>query len=122
MNYVIFDYSILKSRIIITLAGVHVCFSYFLADLFLRIDQELACLSVRMFMPMPMMNIRIMRMAMRQGFIGMQMRVRLGPIPGEIVLVLMVGVVQVRMGMRQGFVDMKMRVPLGDMQPQTERH
>lgn len=73
-------------------------------------------------MLMAMMNIWIMRMAMRQGFVGMQMRVRLGPVPGEIMLVLMMGVMHMRMGMRQCVVDMQMRVPLGDMQPQTERH
>ena len=75
-----------------------------------------------MFMLMAMMNIRIMRVAMGQRVVSVKMRVRLGAVPGEIVPVLMMGVVYMRMGVRQGFVDMKVCVPLGDMQPQTERH
>ena len=66
-------------------------------------------------MPVLMVNVRKMGMLMRQGFVAMQMLVRLCAIPSEIMLVLMVHVVNVPMRMRNRFVGMGMVMTFSQM-------
>lgn len=73
-------------------------------------------------MAMPMMDIRIMRMAMRDGLVAMRMAVRFAAVPICIVFVLMMRVVHMPMAMLQHFMRMLVRMPLGEMQPYAQGH
>ncbi len=55
-------------------------------------------------MTVAVMNIRIMRMAVHQRPVNMDMGMRFGAVPREIVRVPMMRIVRVRVPVRQGFV------------------
>lgn len=71
-------------------------------------------------MPMPMMQIGIMRVLVAQGLMPMPVRVRLRY--RTIVRVPMMRVVNVTVFMLQGFVLMFMLVPFGKVEPKTKAH
>lgn len=71
---------------------------------------------------MAVMHVRIVRMRMRHRSMTMVMGVRLGSIPFEIMLVLMMGVVAVAMVVLQRFMRVLVRMAFADMQPHAERH
>ena len=68
-------------------------------------------------MRVPVVNVRIMRMAVRQRLMPVWMRVRLaGRVVGTMV-VPVVHVVDVRMGVFQRLMGVRMCMALGEMQP-----
>src|SRR5690348_1309592 len=69
-----------------------------------------------------MMDVRIVLMAVAQGSVIVRMRVRLGSVPGEIVLVAVMLVVLVSMQMGQGMVLVRVPVTLREMQRYTGGH
>ena len=73
-------------------------------------------------MPVPMMDVWVMCVPVRDSRVQVWVRMRLNAIPRKIVHVLMVLVM--RMGVRvfNVFVGMLMFVPFGEMQPNTEPH
>jgi hypothetical protein len=73
-------------------------------------------------MRMPVMNIREMRVRMRDRRMGMLMGVRLVAIPREIVLVLVMRVVPMTMRVVQRGVRVRMLVTFADVQPDTQGH
>ena|SRR5438477_464651 len=73
-------------------------------------------------MTVPMMDIRIMRVAVYQGLVPMEVRVGLGDIPGKIVCVPMMLVMRVSMCVRERLVRMRVRVSFAQMQPYAEGH
>ena len=73
-------------------------------------------------MTMPVMHVRVMRVLMRHRIVTMQVHVRFGSIPLEIVLVQVMSIVRMRMAVRERFVTMFVRVPLGQMQRYARRH
>ena len=68
------------------------------------------------------MQVRVMRMRVHEPRMPVRMRVRFGPIPGEIVLVPVVLVVDMRMSMFERLVRMLVLVALGKVQPDAEPH
>ena len=68
-------------------------------------------------MAMPVMNVRVMGMAMRKRPVDVVMDMRLTAIPGEIVRMLVVDIVRVAVAMRQGLMAVGMGMALGQVQP-----
>ena len=73
-------------------------------------------------MRMPVMNIREMRVRMRDRRMGMRMGVRLVAIPREIVFVPVMRVVPMTMRVVQRGVRVRMLVTFADVQPDTQGH
>jgi hypothetical protein len=73
-------------------------------------------------MSVPMMDVRIMWMAVRQPPVFVEMRVWLDTAPREIVLVLMVFVVRMPVRVHERLVLVPMRVALREVQPHAGRH
>lgn len=69
-----------------------------------------------------MMDIGVVRVAVRQRFVCVRMRVRLAPIPVEIVHMLVMGIVHMAMGMRDRFMSVHMLVAFGQVQPHPCAH
>ena len=72
--------------------------------------------------PMSMMDIRVMRMAVRDGLVGVLVRVRLTPVPWEVVCMLMMCIVHMAVRMRDGLVGVHVLMALGQVQPDTHGH
>ena len=68
-------------------------------------------------MAMPVVNVRVMGMAMRKRLVDVVMDMRLTAIPGGIVCVLVVDIVRVAVAMRQGLMAVGMGMALGQVQP-----
>ena len=66
-------------------------------------------------MSMPVMNIRIVGMAVAQGRVNVEMIVRLGAGPGEVMGVLMMGIMHVPMVVRQFGVRVFVLMALGQV-------
>ena len=73
-------------------------------------------------MPMPMMDIRVMRVAVHQWRVLVEMGMRRVPVPREVVFVPMVFVVYVGMVVRERHMCVLMGVTLGEVQPHAGRH
>ena len=72
--------------------------------------------------PVPMVDVRVMRMLVRQGKVGMLMTVWFGAIPRRLMRVLMVRIVHMAMCMYQRLMGVLVCVPLGQVQPHPQRH
>src|SRR6267378_3141274 len=68
------------------------------------------------------MQVGIVRVTVHQARVAVRMVVRLAAVPGEIMFVPMMFIVQVGMGMLDRPVDVPVLVPLRDMEPYAERH
>ena len=73
-------------------------------------------------MPVAMMDVRVVRMAVHQRRMLVEMGVRLRAVPREIVLVLMMSLVHMPVPMSERLVCMFVLVTLGKVQPHTQRH
>lgn len=73
-------------------------------------------------MPVPVMDVREVRMAVRQRGVPVRVRVGFCRVKAEIVGVPMVLIVRVLVGMLQKFVHVGMLVPLAHMQPNAPTH
>ena len=73
-------------------------------------------------MPVPMMNVRVMRMDMHQRLMTVWMRVRLSRWITRSVQVPMMLVVQMKMFVLEHLVNVFVLVTLHQMQPHAERH
>ena len=71
---------------------------------------------------MLVVDVRIVRMAMCQRCVSVLMRMRLTPVPIEIVHVLVVLVVHVAVCMRDRLVGMQVLVAFGQVQPHAGAH
>ena len=69
-----------------------------------------------------MMDIRKVRMAVVEGIVLVSVRVRLGAVPGKIVLMAMMLVVRVSVNVRQRLVPVQVPVPLGKVKRHAGRH
>ena len=72
--------------------------------------------------PVPMVNIREMRVLVRHGLVSMPMAVRFLAIPSKVMRMLVVLVMSVRMRVLQRFVGVFMVMPFTQMQPDTQAH
>ena len=68
------------------------------------------------------MDVRVMGVGMRQHRMVMGMRMGLGPVPGESVLMLVMLVMAVPMAVLERMVRMAMLVSLPQVQPETYPH
>ena len=73
-------------------------------------------------MPVPVVNIRIMRVAVRQFLVPMRVRVRFTRWIAGSMNVLVMRVMRVPMVVHQRFMAMLMRVALGQVQPNSGGH
>lgn len=73
-------------------------------------------------MPVLMVDIRVVRVAVRDGRMPMLVGMWFTSIPREIVRVLMVDVVDVAMGVRDWIVRVHVLMALRKMEPDTSRH
>lgn len=73
-------------------------------------------------MRMPVMNIREMRVSMRNGRVAVWMGMRLFAVPREIMHVLVMFIVTMPVVVIQRIVRVRMFVAFADMQPHAERH
>ncbi len=71
---------------------------------------------------MSVMNIRVVRMGVRQRFVTMRMGVWFHAIPGEWVRVLVVIVVHMPVAVLKRFVGVLVRMPFAHVQPNAKRH
>ena len=62
---------------------------------------------------MPMMHVGVVGMAVSQRLVRMRVRVRLTAVPGKVVRVLMMFIMNVEVRMRQTLVRVFVLVPLG---------
>lgn len=69
-----------------------------------------------------MMNIRVMRVRVRDGQVPVRMRMRFCPVPLEIMVMPMMVVVAVPMRMLERLVRMRVFMPLAQVQPDAGRH
>ena len=72
--------------------------------------------------PVPVMDIRVMRMPVHEGLMSVLVGVRLAPVPLEYVLMSMVSVVAMGMGVGERLVNVLVLVHLGEVQPDAGRH
>ena len=73
-------------------------------------------------MPVPVMDVREVRMAVRGRIMSVRMHMGFSAVPVEIVGVPMVLIVRVLVGVIQKFVHVGMLVPLAHMQPNAPTH
>jgi hypothetical protein len=76
-------------------------------------------------MPVPVMDVGIVGVLVRRHLMPMRVRVRLGIVPCEFMLMPMTLIVPVQMRMFERFVCVLVLVPLSDVQPQApsvQRH
>lgn len=73
-------------------------------------------------MPVPVMDVRVMRMAVYQGLVAMRVGVRTLAAPGKGMGVLVVLVVVVHVVVLHGLVPMQVVVIFGQVQPHAQRH
>ena len=76
----------------------------------------------RLLVLVPVMYIRVMRMAVHERLMGVLVRVRLASIPVEGVLMLMMSIVAMGMGVDERLVNVLVLVYLGKVQPDSGRH
>jgi hypothetical protein len=69
-----------------------------------------------------MVQIRIMRMFMRESAVAVLMRVGFRTVPRKIVLVLVMGVVNVRVRVSECFVAVLVRMAFGQVERHTGSH
>jgi integral membrane sensor domain MASE1 len=75
-----------------------------------------------MSMTVPMVQVGIVWMNVRNRLVLVEVSMRLAPIPVEVVPVPMMLVVDVRVGVTQSLMDVKMRMPLAHVQPHADCH
>ncbi|MNV93663.1 hypothetical protein D3C71_1883770 [compost metagenome] len=73
-------------------------------------------------MPMAVMNVRVMRMLVRQHLMPVGMRVRLRCVPSKGMRVLMVLVMRMPVAVLQRLMAVFVLMPLADMQPDANCH
>ena len=71
---------------------------------------------------MPVVQVRIMRMPMRENAVAVFMRVGLRSVPRKIVLVPMMCVVDVRMRVRERFVPVLVRMAFSQVESNAGSH
>ena len=69
-----------------------------------------------------MMDVRKMRVGVRQRLMHVHVIVRLASVPFEIMLVLMVRIVAMTVRMAQGRMEVGMNMDLGQMHPHANAH
>src|SRR5574343_802156 len=70
----------------------------------------------------PVVDVRVMGVSVHQRGVVVRVAVRLAAVPGEVVRVLVVGVVAVRVVVVQGLVGVLVLVALAPVQPHAQRH
>ena len=75
-----------------------------------------------MSMNVPMMNVRIVRVAMAERLMLVSVRVRFGAVPVEVVPVAMMLVVKMGVNMGERFVPVQVLVVFGEVQGNASRH
>lgn len=73
-------------------------------------------------MAVPVMDVWLVRVLVRQHLVPMPVQMRPGAVPGRIVLMLVVFVMPVGMRMRQRLMAVLMFVPLAQVQPDSQHH
>ena len=73
-------------------------------------------------MPVTMMDVRVMRMLVRQSVVPMPVGVWLATVPGKVVHVLVMLVVVVTMSMVERLVRVLVLMPLAHVQPNANCH
>ena len=71
---------------------------------------------------MLVVNVRVMRVAVSDDLVLMQMGMGLGAIPGEVMLVPMMFVMHVRVAVQQWLVRVQVVMTFGEMQPDARCH
>jgi len=75
-----------------------------------------------MRMRMPVMDVRVMRMLVRQHLMSVRMRMGLRGTPGESMLVLVVFVMPMPMAVLKRLMRVLVLMPLANMQPDADGH
>jgi len=70
----------------------------------------------------PVVNVRVVRMLVRQRFMPMRMRVWFATLPGKFVLMPVMLVMVVVVSMLQRLVRVLVLMPFANMQPDAKRH
>ena len=73
-------------------------------------------------MPMPVMNVRVVRMLVRQHLMPVGMRVRLSGVPGKGMRVLVVLVMRMPVAVLQRLMTVFVFMPLANVQPDADGH
>ncbi len=73
-------------------------------------------------MPMPVVDVRVVWMLVRQHLVPMRVHVRLLSIPRDAVLMPMMFIVKVLMGMLERLMRVLVLMPLFDVKPDPEGH
>ena len=73
-------------------------------------------------MTMPVVDVGIVGVRMREWLVGVRVSMRLATVPAKGMLMLMMRVMAMRMLVLEHLVPVLMQVPFGEMQPHTDRH
>ncbi|KQU80994.1 hypothetical protein ASE08_12055 [Rhizobacter sp. Root16D2] len=73
-------------------------------------------------MPVPVVDVRKVRVPVRQNAMPMWVHMRLAPVPRKVMLVLMVRVVSMRMRVLERLMRVFVFVPFANMQPDADTH
>ena len=73
-------------------------------------------------MLVPVMQVRRVRVQIRQRLVFVDVRVRRGSIPVKSVCMLVMQIVPVRVRVREPVMDMRVRMPFGEVQPHANAH
>lgn len=73
-------------------------------------------------MPVPVVDVRKVRVPVRQDPMPMRVHVRLAPVPRKVMLVLVVRVVSMRMRVFERLMRVVVLVPFANMQPDANAH
>lgn len=73
-------------------------------------------------MPVPVVDVRDMRVLVRQSLVGVLMAVGFGAVPCRLMRVLVVRIVHMPMRMHQGLMGVRVFMPLAQVQPDPQPH
>jgi hypothetical protein len=75
-----------------------------------------------MWVRVPVMDIRVVRVLVRDHLVAMRMQVRLAAVPGKRVLVLVMLVMPMLVGVLEKFVGVFVQMSFPYVQPDSQRH
>lgn len=73
-------------------------------------------------MPVPVVDVRKVRVPVRQNAMPMRVHMRLAPVPRKVMLVLVMRVVSMRMRVLERLMRVLVLVPFSNMQPDADGH
>ena len=87
-----------------------------------RLEQDLAALRLQLLVPVPVVEVRVVRMAVHQRRMVVRMGVRRAAVPVRVVLMLVVHIVDMLVRVFHRVVDVRVQMPFGQVEPDAQGH